>query len=84
MPGNLFFPKWKEHWGLLSVVEPKATRLPMLATFYTHVGHSITPFPAPSALPHTPACSPTVLTPTWVSIDDSFGPDELGRGEANL
>lgn len=72
---------------MLGEVELKATRVPALAGWlhsYAHMAHSLTAFPDPSALPHTPACNPIVLTPTWVCIDYSFGPNELGRGEANL
>lgn len=74
-------------WGLLGEVEPKATRVPALAGWlhvYAHVAHNITAFPDPNALPQTSACSRTALTPTWVSIDDRFGLNELGRGEADL
>lgn len=64
---------------LLGEVEPKATRVPALAGWLHVYAHSIS-----SAWPCTPACSPAAMTPTWVSIDDSFGPNELGRGEANF
>lgn len=80
-----FLPKWKEPWASLSEVDSNPTRFGLsghtcMSTEATVLQHFQVPV---SCL----ILVPTVLlerTPTWVSIDDSFAPDELGRREADL
>lgn len=69
---------------MLCEIEPRQPGWPCWLHFYAHLGHSMKAFPTPVPSFISMPIVLLGLTPTWVSIDDNFASNELGRGEADL